>query len=339
MSANLRIGLLFFLALLVGAMWLATFASKRQERVIAGVVPLEAQHFDALTLITLGSGGSFENHQRRGPALLIGAGESALLVDAGRGVSEALRAASVPVQQPRHVLLSSLLPENVLGLDDLWLDAWLARPRAALHVYGPPGAPRVWWRSCSAHTTPARARCKTCGRLARRAASSSRHEVAGDARFTIGALQVTSATLSGGALPALAWRVKLRSDAGASSLSLTGNKTSHAIVTAFGGTDADAIANIARGASLFVVEAVYDASLALAEEAGLPNLPVLRAEAALHPRLEDIGALATRADVQAIVLTRLRPPPVFAFQYERLVAQNFRRGPVFVAADGDRFTP
>jgi hypothetical protein len=39
-----------------------------------------------------------------------------------------------------------------------------------------------------------------------------------------------------------------------------------------------------------------------------------------------------------VVLTRLRPPPAFHFQYERLVRETFR-GPVEVAEDGEEFKP
>ena len=62
-----------------------------------------------------------------------------VLIDAGRGVSEALRASAVPVEQPHVLLLSSLGAENVLGLDDLWLTGWLRGRETPLVVYGPPG--------------------------------------------------------------------------------------------------------------------------------------------------------------------------------------------------------
>ena len=67
----------------------------------------------------LGTGGGYENPDRRGPALALGLGADVVLVDAGRGVAEGLRAAQIPVAQPRLVVLTSLLPENTVGLDDL----------------------------------------------------------------------------------------------------------------------------------------------------------------------------------------------------------------------------
>ncbi len=330
MSAQLRIGLLFFLALLVFAMWLATFASKRQERVIEGIAPLENRNFEGLTLVTVGSGGSFENHHRSGPALLVGHGETALLVDAGRGVSEALRAASVPARQPRHLLLTSLAAENLIGFDDLWLDAWLHHPREPLRVYGPPGTARFVAGIERAHRESARA-LGSAWQLEAPGGRLIAQDIEAPLRLEIGGIQIRSAAIAGGNQPALAWRFE-HDDA-------RGDATGHAIVVAPGGADADAIATFARGAALLVVEGVYGASLALAEEAGVPGIATLRREAATHLRLEDIGAIANRAEVGAVVLTRLRPPPVFDFQYENLVARSFGRGPVFVAADGESFTP
>jgi len=131
MSGGLRMAVFFFLAGLVVLMWGATFVTKRHERVASGVADLPPRSFEALSLVVLGSGGSFENHLRWGPALAVAHGESALLLDAGRGVAEALRAAEFPAWQPRHVFLSSLQPENTVGLDDLWLTArQYPRPRA-----------------------------------------------------------------------------------------------------------------------------------------------------------------------------------------------------------------
>ena len=60
----------------------------------------------------------------------------------------------------------------------------------------------------------------------------------------------------------------------------------------------------------------------------------LAREGALHTRLEDVGGLAARAGVGQLVLVRLRPPPVYAFQYRRLVAESYP-GPVSVPDDGE----
>ena len=323
MSANMRVGLLIGLVGLVGLMWVAAFASKQQEKAAAGVAALDPRVFESLTVVAAGTGGTFENHWRRGPALVVGTGTDALLVDAGRSVTEALRAAAIPLDQPRSVLLSSLSAANVLGLDDLWLDAWLHAPDRPLRVYGPPGTAALVQGLKRAHAVDAAALSDS---WAPPAASGEIVvvELAGGEQFEVGAMQVRCAAIAGAATPALAWRIE------------AGDR---AIAVAVAGTDTDAIARLAQGAHVLAVGGIYDASLALAAEAGIEGIDVLRREAAQHLRLEDLGELATRAGVRSVLLTRLRPPPVFEFQYENLVGETYRLGPVFVAEDGEAFTP
>lgn len=335
MSAGLRLSVFLFLVLLVAAMWVATWASKRFEHAIEGVVHFERQVFDTLTLVTVGSGGSFVNQHRRGPALLVGHGDTALLVDAGRGVSAALRAVEVPPDQPRHVLLTSLLPENLLGLDSLWLDAKLAGAAQPLRVYGPKGTAHFLETLKAAHRSGAAALATAFELEDPDAGELQAFELAGGERFRVGALEVQAALLAGGALPALAYRIEAPADADGSG----GRTAGRALAIAVSGNAPERVAEFARGANLLVLEAVYGASLQLVEEAEIPLSHGLRREAAMHLWLEEAGALATRAEVGALVLTRLRPPPAFAFQYERLVRESFRGGPIFVAEDGDRFTP
>ena len=111
-------------ALLVGlavvvASWALTCAAWQADRVVAGVAPLDPKRFDAFTLVTVGTGGAHANPDRLGPATALARGERIALVDAGRGLAEALRQARIPARQPDCVYLTNLLPENTAGLDDL----------------------------------------------------------------------------------------------------------------------------------------------------------------------------------------------------------------------------
>ena len=92
-------------------------------------------------------------------------------------------------------------------------------------------------------------------------------------------------------------------------------------------------------ATFWVTEAVYGAALERASEVGLDGTGALLREAEGHPRLEALGALATRAGVHSVVLVRLRPPPPFASQYEAIVEDGGFHGRVHVPGDGDRLTP
>lgn len=322
MNSGLRAVVLGVLLALVAGMWVLTFVSKRFERVAAGVAALEPRAFDALTVVVLGSGGTFENPARLGPALAVGRERAIALVDAGRGVSEALRAAEIPVHQPSAVLLTSLLPENAVGLDDLWLTGWLGPRDAPLRVYGPPGTRALVEGLRAAHEA-GRAAQGDAFALAAEGAHLEAHELEDGAELEIDALRVRVAALAGGALPALAYRFETES---------------RAAVISGAGFDPERVVALALGADVLVAGAVYGASLEAAADAGAERFDVLQREAAQHFRLEDVGALAARAGVRTLVLVRLRPPPVFDFQYTRVVGETFR-GRVVVARDGETITP
>jgi ribonuclease BN (tRNA processing enzyme) len=270
--------------------------------------------------VTAGTGGTFENHLRLGPAVAVGLEQTVVLVDAGRAVAQALRRAEIPVTQPRVVLLTSLLPENVLGLDDWWVAGATSGAGDAVRVVGPPGTRALADALRAAHAAGAAAEAASFGRSAPPALEAVE---AGDGfTLALGPLSLRAAELRGGPTPALAWRIE---GAGAA-----------AVVSSIG-WDPDGLVAAAKGADLWVHEAVYGASLQAALDAGIEGVDALAREAALHTRLEDVGALATRAGVRRLVLVRLRPPPVYGFQYRRVAAPSFR-GRIEIAADGDLFT-
>jgi hypothetical protein len=137
------IGLCVALAV-AGASWALTCGAWQYDRVLAGIAPLEPRRFDRLTLITIGTGGVAEDPRRRGPCTAVGWGARVVLVDAGRAVAEALRAAEIPASQPDTVFLTSLLPESTVGLDDLLFAGWLdeRRPSSRVTVGASRGASR-----------------------------------------------------------------------------------------------------------------------------------------------------------------------------------------------------
>ena len=65
-----RAVLLLVLALIVGVTWVFAIVSKRFEQVLSGVAELEPRSFEVLTVITVGTGGTFENQRRLGPSTL-----------------------------------------------------------------------------------------------------------------------------------------------------------------------------------------------------------------------------------------------------------------------------
>jgi ribonuclease Z len=319
---NVRvIGLLIALAVAI-ASWMLTCAAWRFDEVAAGVLPLEPREFARLTVVTLGTGGAYENHLRRGPATAVAAGSDVVLVDAGRGVAEALRAAKIPVSQPGALLLTHLLPENTLGLDDLLVMGWQGGRREPLRLRGPIGTVEL------ARDVEAAARR---GAQALGAAlalgpppSFEVEELAGGESFAIGDLRVSAGALPGGPTPALAWRFEWRE---------------RSAVVSGTGWAGDALTEFARGTGLLVHEAALVPTPEEAAEAGLDADPErLRREGVLHAGFERVGDIARRAGAETLVLVRLRPPPVYDLQVTSLVDDHFP-GRIVIAEDGDEITP
>ncbi len=320
---NLRI-VGFALALAVGvASWVLTCAAWRFDRVASGFLPLAPRPFEHFTVVVLGTAAAGEDHNRRGTAIAAGAGEEVVLVDAGRGVAEALRAAKIPPSQPGAVLLTSLLPENTVGLDDLLAAAWLAGRREPIRVLGPPGTAALAEHVVAQVAAGAVARSRALGDDPAPPALEAL-EVGDGVRETLGALALRAGALAGGPLPALAWRIEAQGKS--------------AVV---GGTgwDETALETLARGANLLLHDANH---VPTPEEAQAASLDVdaerLRREAAIYTDFAEVGAIARRAGVGALVLVRMRQPVVLDLQITTRVDDEFD-GPIGVAHDGDEFTP
>jgi ribonuclease Z len=322
-GTNLRLALLFVLFAVVVGAWGLTCAAWRFDRVAAGVVPLEPREFERMTLVTLGTAGAHEDHNRRGPALALALARDVVLVDSGRGVAEALRKAKIPVSQPGVVLLTSALPENVVGLDDLLAAAELSGRNEPLKVYGPAGSAEVVRAAAAAALPGMRARRAALG-IAGEPPALEPAEIASGFALELGAMTVRAGELPGGPLPALAWRFEWRG---------------RVALVSGAGWSGDALAAFGQGAHLLVHEAAMLPTPEQAREIGLEEEPEqLRREAALHTGFDAVGELARKVGAQTLVLVRLRPPPVFALQITSLVDDTFS-GQVEIPEDGDEFTP
>lgn len=303
---------------LAGAFAIATtWLGNRVTEISEGARALEPRSFDDLTLVFAGTGGSYANQLRRGPAVAMGLGPDVVLVDAGRAVAEGLRAAAIPASQVRAVLLTSLLPENTVGLDDLLLAGWLEPRAQPLRVVGPPGTRALADDLARAHRAGATAQAAAIG-LPEAGGRIEAEELADGASFAEGALGVRALALPGGPTPSLAFRI----EAGGASAVLGG--------AAWGG---DALVELARGADVLVHEAHFAESIEPAIAAGATDPERLRREAALRTPLPEAGARAARAGVGALVLLRLRPPPLFSVQVRRSVGDAWR-GRLIVPEDG-----
>lgn len=320
-------GKLIFLAMVLGILvlaWLGAGVLWRAAEMSEIVAPIDRQAYEELTVVTVGTGSEYENPERHGPSTAIGLGYTIVLVDVGRGIAEGLRTAKIPLDQPSTVYLTNLLPLNTMGLDDLLFTGWLTPREAPLRVVGPVGTRALVDGLEQAHAAgrdalaPALGLPAAGGRIVVVEASDGYDE-------EIDGLRIEARALPGGPLPTLAWRF---------------SNGSQRVVVSGSGWGREVLASFAGGADVLVHEAAYLPTLEELEGTGaeIPNPERLELEAKLHTSIEEVGELATEAQVERLVLVRLRPPPFFNLQVERIVATDFS-GEVIVADDGDVVFP
>src|SRR4051794_22158921 len=97
-----------------------------------------------IEIILLGTGSPLPDPNRAGPATLVRAGATTLLVDAGRGVLMRAAAVGASAASIDAVLLTHLHSDHITDLADLitsrWVTTFVPTP---LTVVGPPGTQRV----------------------------------------------------------------------------------------------------------------------------------------------------------------------------------------------------
>jgi ribonuclease BN (tRNA processing enzyme) len=320
---NFRLIIVFALFALMAGAWFGTYVIYRAAQVGELVAPLEARRWEKLTVVAVGTGGSYENPERLGPATAVAWLDQVVLVDAGRGVTEALRTAQIPLTQPRTVLLTSLLPQNTMGLDDLIYTGWLRDRAKPVRVLGPAGTAKLVEGLLAAHREGAEALGHAL-LLPGEGRGVEVAEIDGSWSEEIEGMRISAGELSGGPLPALAYRFE------------RGEKS---IVVSSTGWGEDDLVRFAHKADMLVHEAAYIPGPDELEGAGAVADPErLAAEAEIHTSLLEVGDLATRADVATLVLVRLQPPPFFALQVRSIVANSYD-GRISVPVDGDEVEP
>jgi ribonuclease BN (tRNA processing enzyme) len=318
-----RIFALMLALLVVGVGWVASCVIWRAAEVGELIAPLEARRFEKLTIIAVGTGSAYENPERLGPAMAVGWHDDVLLVDVGRGVAEALRRAKIPVHQPARILLSSLMPENTMGIDDLVFTGWLADRAAPLEVYGPPGTEDFVAGLLAAYAAGS-ASLGTSLALPDAGSRIVAHEIGQSWSVDWDGLAVSVAELPDGPADALAWRF----EAGGRSAVIGGI-----------GWGTDELVALATGADLLLHEAVYIPPPEDVEDAGVLADPErLRREGELHTSIMAVGDLARRAGVPKLALIRMRPPPFYDIQVTSFVRESFD-GEIVVPKDGDELVP
>lgn len=92
-----------------------------------------------LTVTLLGTGTPRPDIEHFSQAILVEAGDTKLLFDAGRGAAMRLHQIGVSSDQIDKVFLTHLHYDHIVGLDDVWLTARLWQRAEPLEVLGPTG--------------------------------------------------------------------------------------------------------------------------------------------------------------------------------------------------------
>lgn len=318
-----RILALVVIAVVLAGGWAAAFVMWRAAEVGEIVGPVEPRDFERLTVVAVGTGGTYENPERMGPSTAIGLGESIWLVDAGRGIAPALRSARIPVAQPATVVLTHLMPENLLGLGDLAYTGLLEGRETPIRVLGPPGT-RAVVEALQRSLEPGMTAFAEALGLPLAGARIEAIEVDGGYESKENGVLMKAASLPGGPLPALAWRFEA---------------SGRAVVVSGTGWGAQQLIEFARGADVLVHDGAYIPPSEDLEPAGVvADAERLANEAAISTPLLGVGKIATRAGVPTLMLIRLRPPPFFDLQVRSIVANEFA-GEILVPEDGDEVAP
>ena len=315
------LGLVFAILILA---WIGAGVLWRAAELAELVAPLDPADYDELSVVAVGTGSEFENPERLGPATAVGLGTTVVLVDAGRGIAEGLRLAKIPVDQPSVVFLTNLLPWNTVGLDDLLVNGWLTDREAPLRVVGPAGTRALVEGLVAAHAGGNAAMASALG-LSEDGGKIDVVEVADGHSEAVGPITVDARRLPDGPLPTLAWRF---SD-GQSRVVVSGSGWGH-----------ETLASFAGGADVLVHEAAYLPTVDELEGTGavVEDAERIERDRAFHTLVDAAGRLATDAQVDRLVLVRLRPPPFFEIQMTSLVGNEFG-GEIVIPEDGELVFP
>ena len=174
-----------------------------------------------LTVTLLGTGTPRPDIEHFSQAILVEAGDTKLLFDAGRGATMRLHQIGISSDQIDKVFLTHLHYDHIVGLDDVWLTARLWQRAEPLKVLGPKGTEEFVEHLRQAYEVDHRVRRRQSG-LAMDLGDIWAEEVEPGVVYLDGELKVTAFTVDHGeAKPAFGYRV----DYGPRSVVISGDTT------------------------------------------------------------------------------------------------------------------
>lgn len=245
-------------------------------------------------LILLGTaGGPTPKPNRAAPAQAIGVGDATYVVDCGNGVARQMVLANLRLGSIRAVFLTHHHSDHNADYGTLLLLAWGSDLATPVDAYGPPPIAAMTRHALALHETDIRTRIADEGRPPLEPLIRPHEVTEGGVVMQDDNVKVTAAVV---AHPPLAPALAYRFDCPDRSIVISGDTR-----------PTPALIALARGTDVLVHEVMHVPSIdaLIARE---PNATTLREHLlASHTTTEQVGRLATEAEVKTLVLSHFVP--------------------------------
>jgi len=267
-----------------------------------------------MDIVLTGTGSPIPDANRAGPSTLVKAGDTHILVDAGRGVVMRLAAAESLPAFLAGVLITHLHSDHVCALNDVITTHWvMTRGEVALRVYGPVGTAQFVERQMRALEPDIGYRIAHHEVLTKGPNVDVIELAPGDS-FEVNDVKVTTAaTVHAPVEPTIGYRL----EHDGSTAAIVGDTI-----------PCDGVDELARNANVYVQTVIRRDVVEL-----IPN-EMLQDILDYHSSVEDAAQTASRAGSERLMLTHMVPPPT-AEQYPDWIARAAEHfaGEVFIGDD------
>ena len=242
-----------------------------------------------MEVVLTGTGSPLPDPNRAGPSTLVSAGDTRVLVDAGRGVVMRLAGAGTVPGALSGVLITHLHSDHVCALNDVITTHWvMTQGRVPLAIFGPTGVRQFVDRQLHALEPDIGYRLAHHDKLTRPPMAEVTELEAGDP-FTVGDVSVTTAATEHAPVrPTIGFRL----EHGGLSAALVGDTL-----------PCDGVDELARGTDLYVQTVIRRDLVPL-----IPN-EMIQDILAYHSGVVEAAETAERVGARRLALTHMVPPP------------------------------